>query len=72
MKYKVIVVTTKAQTGCCQTAPSLNQEVENVCNDMGAKGWLLASAYPENISVNVCCNNQIQRASFLIFSKETR
>ncbi len=71
MKYRVVVVTTKTQSGACQkTPPSLSAEVENACNDMAAKGWVLASAYPENVAVTVCCNNQMQRASFLIFSKD--
>jgi len=63
MRYKVVLVTTR--TDCCSTSPSLNQEVENACNQLAAQGYVLVSAYPENIRE---CNN-VKRAVFLIFAR---
>ena len=69
MQYKVIVVTA-GQASCCGTPPTLDQEVEDACNQMAADGWILVAAYPE--AVNVCegCVSQTKRASFLIFGHE--
>ena len=61
MRYKVVVVTT--QTDCCSNAKSLDSEVENACNRLASQGYVLITAYPENVKE---CNN-IKRAVFLIF-----
>jgi hypothetical protein len=64
MSYKVCVVTTKSGS-CCTPAPELDEEVERTCNHLGERGWVLVSAYPENVRE---CNN-VKRAAFLIFAR---
>jgi hypothetical protein len=68
MNYRVVVVTT-GNAGCCSQPPPLNAEVEKACNHMATQGYVLVSAYPENVNVCAGCSNQTKRASFLIFAR---
>ena len=63
MKYKVVVVSTR--NDCCNSSPGLDHEVQDACNHMASRGYVLVTAYPEN--VKDCCN-QVKRAVFLIFA----
>jgi len=67
MTYKVLVITA-GKGGCCSAPPPLNAEVEKACNLMASQGYELVTAYPETVNVCQGCNNQNQRASFLIFA----
>jgi predicted Zn finger-like uncharacterized protein len=69
--YKVVVVTT-GQAGCCRSVQSLDVEVEKACNFMAAQGYVLVTAYPENITVCAGCSNDTKRASFLVFARQER
>jgi hypothetical protein len=66
MQYKVIVVSARAE--CCKT-PSLDREVEEACNHMAAKGWVLITAYPDVVQDCVCNQNSLRRAVLMIFAR---
>jgi hypothetical protein len=70
MSYKVYVVTTR--TTCCSSPPNLQAEVEDVCNKMADRGYVLVSAYPEvvrdcNTSAPGC--EGAKRGVFMIFAR---
>lgn len=50
MHYRVIVVTTKNE-GCCGNTAPINDEVEQSCNSMAAKGYVLINFWESRVQV---------------------
>ena len=71
MRYKVVTVA-KPTSCCTDRVASLDSDIEEVCNDMASRGFVLVSAFDtQQPSCTTCCQNSMFAPQTACWKKAT-
>lgn len=72
MEYRVISVTRVEKGDCCsnEVRASLEQEIQNACNNAANKGFVLVAIYPEDFIETDCGQKRRIHGALLVFGRK--